>query len=139
MIRCAMVEDSQSDRNALKNCLQRYAKERDVEINVKEYEAPLAFLEDFEERYDVVFLDVEMPGADGVEVARALRSRRSRVALIFITNMEQYAMQGYEVQAVDYLLKPVQYASFRQRFARALDRIGQSRPDQILLEASCNI
>ncbi|WP_376696733.1 LytR/AlgR family response regulator transcription factor [Wenzhouxiangella sp. EGI_FJ10305] len=72
---------------------------------------------------DVVLLDVEMPGLDGLEVARELRSLEPRPAVIFVTAFEQYAVDAFELAAVDYLVKPVR----ADRLGRALGR-ARSRP-----------
>ncbi len=72
---------------------------------------------------DVVLLDVEMPGLDGIQVARALREMETPPALIFVTAYEQYAVDAFELAAVDYLVKPVR----GDRLARALER-ARNRP-----------
>lgn len=72
---------------------------------------------------DVVLLDVEMPGLDGIEVARGLRDLDSPPAVIFVTAFEQYAVEAFELAAVDYLVKPVR----SDRLARALER-ARNRP-----------
>ncbi|NBB92380.1 MAG: response regulator [Gammaproteobacteria bacterium] len=72
---------------------------------------------------DVVLLDVEMPGMDGLDVARRLRKLSPPPAVVFVTAYEQYAVEAFELAAVDYLVKPVR----ADRLARALDR-ARSRP-----------
>lgn len=72
---------------------------------------------------DVVLLDVEMPGLDGVALARRLRKLECSPALIFVTAFEQYAVDAFELAAVDYLVKPVRM----DRLARALER-ARNRP-----------
>jgi DNA-binding LytR/AlgR family response regulator len=78
------------------------------------------------EHYDVVFLDVRMPGLDGVELARVLRRFAEPPALIFVSAYESAAVEAFELRALDYLLKPVS----RARVAEALARVGERRePD----------
>jgi two-component system response regulator AlgR len=72
---------------------------------------------------DVVFLDVEMPGLDGLDIARHLRGFEFPPAVVFVTAFEQYAVDAFELAAVDYLVKPVR----ADRLARALDR-ARNRP-----------
>jgi two-component system response regulator AlgR len=74
---------------------------------------------------DVVLLDVEMPGLDGLEVARELRRLQPAPAVIFVTAFEQYAVEAFDLAAVDYLVKPVR----GDRLGRALDR-ARTRPLQ---------
>lgn len=65
------------------------------------------FLTDYTEEYDAVFLDIEMPLMDGMETAERLRKKDENVAIVFVTNMAQYAIKGYRVNALDFLVKPV--------------------------------
>jgi two-component system response regulator AlgR len=70
---------------------------------------------------DLLLLDIAMPGLDGVDVARALASQRPSPAVVFVTAFDQFAVAAFEVEAVDYLMKPVD----PQRLQRALDRASQ--------------
>lgn len=70
--------------------------------------------------FDLIFLDVEMPGIDGLRTARILRERDTRVTLVFTTKMAQYATSGYDVDAIGYLVKPVQYPGFALTMRKAL-------------------
>ena len=72
---------------------------------------------------DLVLLDIKMPVMDGMSAAEHIRKLDDEVVIIFITNMPQYVMQGYKVDALDYVLKPVTYFSFSQRIARAISRM----------------
>ncbi len=78
------------------------------------------------QHYDAVFLDVRMPGLDGVELARVLRRFATPPALIFISAYESAAVEAFELRALDYLLKPVS----RARVAEALARVGE-RPTEV--------
>src|SRR5207248_2223686 len=77
---------------------------------------------------DVVFLDVQMPGLTGFEVARRLLERESVSHIIFVTAYDQHAIEAFEVNAVDYLLKPVDQARLEQAVGRARRRISTDRP-----------
>jgi DNA-binding LytR/AlgR family response regulator len=70
-------------------------------------------------RYDVVFLDVEMPGATGLEAAPHVRERRDPPAVVFVTAHAEYAVDAFAVEAFDYLLKPVD----PDRLARVVERL----------------
>jgi two-component system response regulator AlgR len=70
---------------------------------------------------DLLLLDIEMPGLDGIDVARALAERRPSPAVVFITAFDQFAVAAFEVEAVDYLMKPVN----PERLQKALDRARQ--------------
>lgn len=76
-------------------------------------------------RYDIAFLDVRMPALNGIELAHVLRRFAAAPAIVFVTAYEEYAVQAFEVQAIDYLLKPVS----RTRLGAALDRALGGSPD----------
>ncbi len=77
---------------------------------------------------DVVFLDVQMPGMSGFEVARRLLDRQSPCQIVFVTAYDQYAIEAFEVNAVDYLLKPVEQARLEQALQRVARRISSDSP-----------
>lgn len=77
---------------------------------------------------DVVFLDIRLPGADGVELARMLQQLEPRPLVIFITAYEHYAVSAFEVQAIDYLLKPFDDVRFQMALRRAEDALGTPGP-----------
>ena len=76
--------------------------EEALQVNV--YQTSMDFLEEFKNQYDVLFLDIEMVGDDGLQVAREVRKTDSSVAIIFVTNMAQYAIEGYKVNAIDFMV-----------------------------------
>jgi two-component system LytT family response regulator/two-component system response regulator LytT len=77
---------------------------------------------------DVVFLDVQMPGLTGFEVARRLLDKGTAAHIIFVTAFDQYAIEAFEVNAIDYLLKPVDQARLELAVGRARRRISTDRP-----------
>src|SRR5262245_3484823 len=79
---------------------------------------------------DVVFLDVQMPGLTGFEVARRLLDAHDRSHVIFVTAYDQHAIEAFEVNAVDYLLKPVDHGRLEVAVQRARRRIDADRPDR---------
>lgn len=136
MLQIAIVEDEEANRVQLQEYIDRYALENGLNFQVICFSSGDAFLTHYDGRFDVILMDIEMPGSDGMQIAHRLREQDSQVVLVFITNMAQYAVQGYAVQALDYILKPLSYISFQMRFARALGRIDNQRHAQILLD--CN-
>ena len=74
------------------------------------------FLDDYKGDCDLIFMDIAMPHMDGLETAAALRKRGDNTCLIFITSMAQYALKGYEVNAFDFLVKPLAYELFCIKF-----------------------
>ena len=122
MLRCAIVEDSPRELEHLKECLARYSAERDIPLETTVFGDAASFLEHYRADYDIVFMDIELPGINGMEAARRLREIDRQVILIFVTNMAQFAVKGYEVDALDYIIKPAQYGPLSIKLDRAAQR-----------------
>ncbi len=123
MIRIAIVEDEKENRRLLREYLDRFAAEKGEKLSVTEFIDGVQIAFDHTGEFDLIFLDIEMPGMNGMDAAEKLREKDENVMLIFVTNMAQYALKGYEVQAFDYVLKPLSYKSFSVKFGRALKEI----------------
>ena len=119
MLRIVMLEDTPDEAATLRGHLERYAAEQNLELSVAWFKSALDFLED-RPAADLIFMDIDMPGINGLEAAHQLREQDSATPLVFVTNLAQYAVRGYEVDAVDFMVKPVSYESFRMRMARAM-------------------
>lgn len=123
MLQVAVVEDDDAFAATLDGYIRRYSKDRHRGIDMTRYHDGEAFLEGFQGQYQIVFMDIVMPHTNGLEAARQLRQRDSGVCLIFITSMAQYAICGYEVDALDYVLKPLEYDLFRIKLDKAVARV----------------
>ena len=122
-MRIAIVEDEQACADTLQKYLQQYGQEFSQELDVTQYENGAVFLREFRSQFDIILLDISMPVMDGMETARQIRKIDSDVVLLFVTSLSQYAIRGYEVDAMDYILKPVSYFAFSQRMNRAMARV----------------
>ena len=114
----AIIEDSGQELSLLERYLQAYLSNRQVYRVIDTYTSGDAFLENWPSKsYDLIFLDILMDGISGIEVARKIRETDSECLLIFISSSKEYALQGFEVRAFDYLLKPLS----EERFQRTMD------------------
>ena len=103
--------------------VRRYTRQYGTEFEVTVFADGVDILEDYRAVYDIIFLDVEMKHLDGMTTAERIRQMDADVILIFITNMAQYAIRGYSVGALDYVLKPVPYFAFSQQLLKAVARL----------------
>ena len=136
MLHITIVDDSPQDTAELRQCVERWRNETACELRISAYANALDFLEEYNGGCDVLLLDVDMPGINGMDAARQLRSVDQAVRIIFVTNMAQYAIAGYEVDATDFIVKPVQYFSFAQKLSRAAAHARQRRQRFVLLHAA---
>lgn len=122
----AIIEDDPEYTRFLEECLVRYGKEHDCSFLVRSFGRAEAFLAGAQGLYDFVFMDVELGEGwmNGIEAARALRAKGSMAMLFFITNMPQYAPSGYDVDAIDYCIKPIQYRSLAVKLDKAIRILG---------------
>lgn len=122
MIRIAIVEDDSESARQLQDYLHQYQQETGTAIETTRFSDGDEITEDYRPRFDLIFMDILMRFKDGMTAAREIRRVDPEVLIVFLTNMAQYAVQGYEVEAADFLLKPLSYPSFRQRLERLLKR-----------------
>ena len=135
-MRIAVVDDNEKDAEYLKSCILRCGMEQNETFEVTVYPDAESFLRGYQYNFDLVILDIDMPGRNGMEAARALREHDESVALMFVTNMPQYALEGFSVDAVDYILKPISYPNFRVKMQKALRYVERNRDYPISLKTT---
>lgn len=123
MIRVAIVEDEENYISVLKDYLEQYKQESGEQIEITVYHDGDEIAAFYRAQFDIILMDIEMKFIDGMTAAEEIRKSDSSVAIIFITNAPQYAIRGYEVGALDYILKPVSYFTFSQKFGRAVAKL----------------
>lgn len=111
----------------LESFLARYQQERGGEIKSRHFTDGEALIRGYRPEYDIIFMDIQLKELDGMTTAELVRQQDPEVIIIFITNMAQYAIRGYAVDALDYVLKPVTYFAFSQRLDRAMDRLARRK------------
>ena len=134
MAKIAVVEDNTAVREELCGFIAKYAQESGRKLDVTPFADGSQIVEPYRPGFDIIFLDIEMPTLGGMPTAERIRLLDPDVVLIFVTNMAQYAVRGYEVDALDFVLKPVNYYQFSTKLARALQRIQRRRGGQITLQ-----
>ena len=130
MLQIAIVEDEKGEAEVLKNYIARFEKENEQPCQVDVFSDGLAFLDGYKHAHDVIFMDIEMPHLNGMETAKRLRELNEEVPLVFVTNMKQYAIEGYSVSALDFILKPINYyrlASILKKLAKNVQKRGAEK------------
>ena len=131
MFQVAIVEDDVQYRDQLEAYIRKYETESGESFGIRMFSDGDEIVDHYAGNYDIIFLDIEMRRLNGMEAARIIRSLDREVILIFITNMAQYAIQGYEVEAMDYVLKPIRYFAFSQEMEKAVKRL-KAMPRQVI-------
>ena len=108
----AIVEDDGNYAALLTDYFMRYQSGRGDKFEIKTYGDGLDFLENYQPGTDIVLLDIEMPHISGMDAARRLRETDKLVSIIFVTNLARFAVDGYEVDACGFMVKPVSYPAF---------------------------
>ena len=132
-MRIAIVEDSADVRAQLCSFVEQYAAESQTRLQVQTFEDGAAILP-YKGGFDIVFMDIEMPRLGGLDTAEQIRAADQNVVLVFVTNMAQYAIRGYEVDALDFVLKPVNYYQFKVKLERAIRRVERRGSIQVTIQ-----
>lgn len=130
MINIAIVEDDDSDAALLENCLSRYFLTNGRAYSISRFKSAQTFLVVCK-KFDLVFLDIELPEMDGMTAAEEMRKSNEFITLIFVTNMGQLAIKGYAVDALDFIVKPVVYENFVVKLRKALARVAENSNREI--------
>lgn len=121
----AVVEDSAQDRAVLDSYLEKYQQEKNCHFQITHFSDGDEIALGYKGGYDLILMDIEMTFMDGMSAAEEIRRADPEVLIIFITNSPQYAIKGYAVQALDYILKPLSYYAFCQRMNHVRELLGR--------------
>ena len=130
----AIVDDSKKDAALLKGYVEQFCAEQEEAVQIFVYRDGLDFLDEMGKNFDIVFMEVEMPHLNGIQTAREMRKTDETTVLVFITNMAQYAIHGYEVNAIEYMVKPVGYYNFADKMTKALRFVRRDKEKILLLK-----
>lgn len=130
-MKIAIVEDDESNRQTLHRHISDYAQEYRLSLTVDSYPDGIDFIKSAVANYDIIYLDIEMTTLDGLKTAKQIRQTNERVIIVFITNFIDYAIEGYQVDASDFLLKPLTYFNFSKHFNK-LNKLINQRHNQCI-------
>lgn len=133
MLQVAMCDDNQMVHEKLTQYFHEFSISSGIEIKLYEYMSGEELLNSNYHIFDLVILDIQMDGMNGLEVARKIRETESDMTIIFFTNYIQYALEGYEVQAYRFLLKPLSYEQFSSVVGVALIEYANRKQNKLIV------
>ena len=132
-INVAIIEDEEKERVVTKEMLDRFFKENDIHYEIFSFSCANQFLQSDFNVFNLLLLDIILPGDNGVSVAKHVREKGWSYPLMFITKTVQFALDGYKVDALDYLLKPLVYEDFRLKLLKAVKIIDNHSDKEIVI------
>ena len=136
-MRIAVADDTKEDIQMLQAALQRFGAEHQIDMDISLFDSARQLLDSYGQTApELVILDIDMPGINGMEAAHKIRAFDEKVALLFVTNMKHYALEGYSVEALDYLIKPVSYEDFALRLQKARRYIARNKDEVLRLHVA---
>ncbi len=133
MIEIAIVDDDAMERQRLLDYLKQYAQEHQRTFQFSLFDNAFDFLE-AKKSFDIAFLDIMLPNMTGMDAAVKLRSYNSHTVIIFVTTMVQFAIKSYEVDALDYIVKPVSYERLTMKLQKAIKVIESNEGGTIMVD-----
>ena len=130
----AICDDSVVDSNYVKELVMQWANDKKYQVNIDIFSSAEAFIFHYVENkeYDVLLLDIEMGNMDGVTLARQIRKSNKSVQIVFITGYSDYIAEGYDVEALHYLMKPLKKEKLYDVLDRAVNKIMQNEKQLVL-------
>ena len=137
MYSIAIVDDEAVHIKNLSDYIERFFKENGgAEYRISVFNDGDELLKDYHAAYDIVFLDIEMERVNGMKAARIIRKTDEDTAIIFVTHMARFAIKGYEVNALDFIVKPVDYFSFALKMKKAIKYVDNNLDNSIEIRIS---
>lgn len=133
MIRIAVVEDSQECSDRLLRYLKLFAEKNSRQFEITVFRDGMDLIKMYRPSWDIIFMDIEMPLLNGMETAKKIRNLDPVVIIIFVTRMAQYAVKGYEVDAMDFILKPINYFPLSLKLQKAISIIENRKQETVFL------
>ena len=133
----AIVEDNIEDQKTLITFLHQYEKENNQVFEVSLFDNGQKLISELSKDFDLVFMDILMPLENGFEVSKEIRRQHFSGQIVFVTNMVQFAIMGYEVDALAFLVKPISYFQFENIMKKAVKKISlMNSQDFIIINKS---
>ena len=139
MVRVAIVEDSLKSAQQLKSMIERYGEENGRAFQFRLFANGVDFISDYSPQYDLVLMDIDLPLLNGLETSKILRKLDGDVALVFVTNLEKYAISGYDVGAIGFIVKPLNYATLSVKMHRFLSTLREETEPYLVVASKSGV
>lgn len=131
MLQVALVEDNKEDLDVFLSAFSSFCLGEDVKYKLTTFDNGKDFLSNFSSQFDLIFFDIELGEYNGIEIAKEVRKEDDKVVIVFLTNMAQFAIRGYEVNALDYILKPFNIKIYETKMKRIISTALKNRKANI--------
>ena len=132
MMKIAIVENEEIYLTTMLDYSRRFQKEEKTKLEIFTYTNGSDLISEYDNDFDAIFMDIGLPLIDGMEVSKKIRELDDKVLIIFVTNLPQYAIDGYKVDALDFLLKPISYTDFKVEMKK-IERNSSNKQKDFLL------
>lgn len=139
MFNIAIVEDEEAVVDTLKEYIAQFMRENDLDYTVSSFGSVESFLFTGANSFDIILMDIQLPKMDGMTAVRKLRETNETVVVVFVTSLAQYALKGYEVGALDFMVKPLSYYSFAMKFRRAVNAAMRNQDNTIVVRSKTQL
>ena len=121
----AICEDNIEELNIINEYIEQWSKNNNIKVKIDKYQSSESFLFEWTDynKYDIVFFDIKMKKVSGIELSNLVREKNKVVDIVFVTGMIEYALHGYKVSAMQYLLKPIKQDDIYSCLNKVLERI----------------
>ncbi|MGN1405579.1 MAG: LytR/AlgR family response regulator transcription factor [Erysipelotrichaceae bacterium] len=137
MYSIAVVEDEPKEAQKINSFLKNYLDESNIPCNIYNFKDGDEIIEE-KQNFDIILLDIEMKRMDGITAARRIRKKDEHVIIVFITRMVNMAIEGYSVDASDFIIKPLNYLNFKTRMDRIFRKISLTKERFIEIKNGTN-
>lgn len=127
MINICIVEDEKDQADLLSSFIRAYEKANSCPISITHLSDGLDLVDGYNGQFDIILLDIQMKHMNGMDAAEKVRALDKDVVIIFITSTVSYAVQGYAVDALGYVLKPVSPPAFEKLLDKSIERVNSSK------------
>lgn len=133
MIKIAICDDASIFTDNLEKMLQEFERKSGEPLDIQKYTKPLHLVDSLEKGFQIFFLDIEMPNMNGVELATTIRKYDQRCIIVFVTSFKNYYPAGYDVNAFDYIEKPITQIQVDCEMKKAVRKISNQLSDEYVI------